>query len=88
MDGFDGVIFLWFASAMLVTVIGYFRGQAADAMTLGVLLGPIALGVTVVLVVRGRFRLKESPPILQVTDADRRRHATAVSETRRLRRAA
>lgn len=60
MDGFDSVIFLWFASVMLVTAIGYFRGQAADAMTLGVLLGPIALVVTVVLVVRARRNLHRS----------------------------
>jgi formate hydrogenlyase subunit 3/multisubunit Na+/H+ antiporter MnhD subunit len=65
MDGFDSIIFLWFASAMLVTVIGYFRGQAADAMTLGILLGPIALMVTVVVVVRGCLPLRESPPILE-----------------------
>ncbi len=87
MDGFDSVIFVWFASAMLVTAIGYFRGQAADAMTVGVLLGPIAVVMTVVLVVRGRRSRNESPPILKITDADRRRHADAVSETP-LRRAA
>jgi hypothetical protein len=43
--------------------------------------------VVVVLLMRGRLRLKESPPILEITDADRRRHAAAVPETR-LRRAA
>jgi hypothetical protein len=87
MSGFDGVIFLWFASAMLVTAIGYFRGQAADAMTMGVFLGPIALVVTVVLVARGRLPLRESPPILKIPDADRRRPGAAESKTR-LRRAA
>jgi hypothetical protein len=83
VDGFYCVVFLWLASTVLVTAIGYFRGQAADAMTAGVLLGPIALVVTAVVIVRGRRALKEPPTILKITDADRRRHAVAVSETRR-----
>jgi hypothetical protein len=88
MDAFDSVIFLWFASAMIVTAIGYSRGQAADGMTLGVLLGPIALVVvSVVLLMRGRSGLKESPQILEISAADRRRHAAALPETQ-LRRAA
>jgi len=82
MDGFYGVVFLWLASAMLVTAIGYFRGQAADAMTAGVLLGPIALVVTAVVFVRDRRALKEPPLILKITDADRRRRTGAVYETR------
>jgi hypothetical protein len=88
MDAFDSVIFLWFASAMIVTAIGYFRGQAADAMTLGVLLGPVALVVVSgVLLMRGRSGLKESPQVLEMTAANRHRHTAAVPETQ-LRRAA
>jgi len=83
MDGFSSVIFLWIASALLVTTIGYFRGQADDALTLGVLLGPIALGVMVVAIMRGRLPLNESPPILKIADAAPRPAAAAETRLRR-----
>ena len=62
MDGFDSVIFVWFASAMLVTAIGYFLVRLPMLMTVGVLLGPIAVVMTVVLVVaRLLFAQRISP---------------------------
>ena len=54
MDSFGAIAIVWLLSAATATLIGYLRGREGDAMTLGVLLGP--LGLAVVVVRSGRMR--------------------------------
>ncbi len=46
MDFFGVVAMLWLFSAAAAALVGRFRGRGGDAMTLGVLLGPVGLLLT------------------------------------------
>ena len=49
MDFLDVLTIVWLASTGLAASIGYFRGCGDQAMTLGVLFGPIGLLLTLIL---------------------------------------
>jgi len=87
MDSFDAIVFVWLASAALVTVIGYLRGRTEDAMTLGIFLGPLGLALAILLFRESRLRVKEAHRVLRVRDAVGGQRVAVPSEAR-LRRAA
>ena len=87
MNSFDAVVFLWLASAVLATAIGCFRGRAADAMNLGILLGPIGVLLVLALTSEGRFPRNQGVPILNIGESDFCQRAAAAPETE-LRKAA
>jgi hypothetical protein len=86
MDSFDAIVFVWAASAIVVTVIGYLRGRTEDAMTLGIFLGPLGV-ILAILLLRDNRSLRDEPRLLQARDAVHARHV-AVSTEARLRHAA
>ena len=87
MDIFDAVALVWLVSVTLVTVVGYFCGRTAEALDMGIFLGPVGLLLAILAISRGRKRLNEGAPIVRIADANRSLPATALSETN-LRRAA
>ena len=88
MDAFGVISLAWLASAVLATFVGYLHGRSGDGMSLGVLLGPLGLVLTIVLA--GRLRRMEGAVVLKIDAAPRHDHTapeTENSETQ-LRRAA
>ena len=49
MDFLGVLTIVWLASTGLAAIVGYFRGCGDQAMTLGVLFGPIGLLLTLIL---------------------------------------
>jgi hypothetical protein len=86
MDSVVGVALLWLVSVLLATFVGYLRDRSGDALTLGVLLGPVGLALTLLVLGRHRHR-QEGPTVLKISDAPRRQQ-TAVQAEIPLRRAA
>ena len=85
MDSFGAIAIVWLLSAATATLIGYLRGREGDAMTLGVLLGP--LGLAVVVVALGRNEPETAPGAVKIAEARRPTREAAETETS-LRRAA
>jgi hypothetical protein len=52
MDFLDVLTIVWIASTGFAAIVGYFRGCGDQAMTLGVLFGPIGLLLTLILLAR------------------------------------
>ena len=86
MDRFAAFALVWLACAVLASLIGMLRGRGGDAMTLGVLLGP--LGVVLTLMFIAYQRPQEAPHILKMSDAVATPRAVAKQPPVRQRRAA
>jgi hypothetical protein len=67
MDRFAIFALTWLACAVISTLIGMVRGRSADALTLGVLLGPLGVVLTIAFI--GYRRTQEGPRILKISDA-------------------
>jgi hypothetical protein len=87
MDSFSGLALVWLVSAVIAAAFGYCCGRANDALTLGVLLGPIGLLLVILWMPRVHNSIEEYVPDLCGIDADRPDRKATVSETP-LRRAA
>ena len=87
MNTFDALIFTWFLSSGLATIVGYARGRTIEAMNLGIFLGPIGLLLAMVLIPHHSPHVEEDVRILKFSDANRQRPAVHTSE-RQMRRAA
>jgi hypothetical protein len=87
MDSFDAIVFVWLASAAVVTVIGYLRGRTEDAMTLGIFLGPLGVVLAFLLLRESQLPLNEASHVLPVRDSGSKQRV-AVSPNVALRRAA
>ena len=86
MDPFGAIAIVWLLSAAMATLIGYVRGRESDAITLGVLLGP--LGLVFVALALGRNEA-ETVPAGAVKIAETRRPVREAADTEAsLRRAA
>jgi hypothetical protein len=86
MDGFAAVALVWLTSVVIATIVGSLRGRSGDAMTLGVLLGPLGL-LLALMVFAHTQRQDESPIVLTIGDQQPRQQAESESGTP-LRRAA
>ena len=85
MDCFVAIALLWLASTVTATFLGSLRGRASDAITLGVLLGPVGLVLVMFLTPAGGRQ--ENAVVLKIGDAQPGDHQQADDETP-LRRAA
>jgi hypothetical protein len=66
MDRFVVIAFVWLASTAGATFLGYLRGRSNEALTLGVLLGPVGLMFSLVLL--NRLRRETQAGILKVSE--------------------
>jgi hypothetical protein len=69
MDFFGVVAMLWLFSAAAAALVGRLRGRGGDAMTLGVLLGPV--GLLLMLFWIGRNDGEPPTVVLAIHDAQR-----------------
>ncbi len=69
MDFFGVVAMVWLLSAGSAVLVGRFRGRASDAMTLGVLFGPLGLALTILLI--GRMVGGEEAVTVPIRNAQR-----------------
>lgn len=74
MDIFGSIGFVWLLSAILTLAVGWWHGRANDALTLGVLLGPLGLVLAIRHLPSHRSDAEEQPATLPITAvADQRR---------------
>ena len=76
MDFFSVVAMLWLVSAAAAALVGRLRGRGGDAMTLGVLLGPIGLLLTLFWIGRD----VGAPPTVVLAVPDGRRQPRPADE--------
>jgi hypothetical protein len=84
MDSFAAFVVFWFASTLATLVVGLLHGRANDALTLGVLLGPVGLLLAIRWLPRRRCDVAKAPVAVAVRRADRPRRtarAAAASKT-------
>lgn len=79
MSIFDTVVLVWLASVVLVTLVGFFRGRTAEALDMGIFLGPVGLVLVVFMISSGRKPLSEVTSIVRIEDATPRLSPTTVS---------
>ena len=70
MDCFGAIALLWLATAVIATFLGFLRGRTSDAVTLGVLLGPV--GLVLVMFLSRAGEQQEEAVLLKIGDAQRR----------------
>jgi hypothetical protein len=87
MNVFDAVACVWLASAAIVISVGYFRGRVAEAMNLGIFLGPVGVPLAFVLFRPSRANSAESVRVVPISRSNRHRQAADAS-AQPLRRAA
>ena len=66
MDTFGGLGFAWLVSTLLTLAVGCYYGRANDALTLGVLLGPVGLLLAIRWLPRHRSGVAKQPVTLPI----------------------
>jgi hypothetical protein len=72
MDIFGLVAMVWLVSTVLASGLGFLRGRGDEGMTLGVLLGPVGVLLTLVLVARIGRRWQRATARAEILPFERR----------------